>query len=186
MYNRRNYMVDIETLDTKPGAAILSIGAVEFDITGVLANEFSVNINLLDSLFNGFTISEDTLTWWRNQNANARRALTYDIITKTVAEALAAFGNWLPSCNDDFFLWAKGPDFDIVLLDHAYRKMGFQKLPWSYRNVRDVRTILWAARQVQPEATVEHDAVADAIAQAKGVALALQKIQDGPIKRLPA
>lgn len=183
MQTKRNFMVDIETLDTSPGAAILSIGACEFAVGTSPFNEFYVNINLFDSLMNGFTMSQETLKWWQGQGKKAQEMLASEGLYVPVAQGLAKFAKWLPSRNDEYYLWAKGPDFDLVLLDVAYRKMGFARAPWSYRNARDVRTVLWLGDVIQPESTTEHDALSDAIAQAKGVTAALEKV-DGLAERL--
>lgn len=176
MYKRRNFMVDIETIGTTPGAAVLSIGACEFDDerysreTPSHFNPFYVNINLLDSLFSGFRVEPETVNWWMHNSKESRLALVLEPLL-TVRDALVEFNKYLPSRNDDYHLWAKGPDFDLVMLAEVYKQLEM-KHPWSFRNSRDVRTICWAGG-VPPEPSlklVQHNALHDAQEQADDVA----------------
>lgn len=175
MFKRRNFMVDIETIGTTPGAAILSIGACEFEFdiappSPSYFNPFYVNINLLDSLFSGFRVEPETVNWWMHNSKESRLALVLDPAL-TVRDALVEFNKYLPNRNDDYHLWAKGPDFDLVMMAEAY-KMLEMKQPWSFRNSRDVRTICWAGG-VPPEPSgklIQHNALHDAQEQADDVA----------------
>lgn len=57
-------MFDIETLGTLPGSAILSIGAVRFDIgKKSISDEFYVNLDVTSSLSAGFTYEKSTINW---------------------------------------------------------------------------------------------------------------------------
>jgi len=171
-----NVMIDIETLGTRPGSVILSIGAVRFDPS---ANEaepiyedrtFYRAIDVFDSLLHGLTIDEATCKWWAHQDPNAIGAVcnaTVDI--KSALRALIGFMR--PSTGD--YVWSKGPDFDLVMLTAAYEKVGL-KVPWKFRNARDVRTILHIGElhqvgNIKDERKVGHHALADAIHQAKQV-----------------
>lgn len=178
MHKRRNIMVDIETAGTEPGCAILSIGACEFDPekSSFCSNLFLVNINLWDSLMEGMSINWETIKWWRAQSKPARDAILVE--PQTVKEALSRFNAYLGPRNDEYHLWAKGPDFDLVMMQAVYEKMNM-KIPWSYRNARDVRTILWVGGVVpaaRDNVTVEHDALGDAIYQAEEVCVNLRAI----------
>ena len=58
----QHYMIDLETLGVSPGSVISSIAAVQFDInTGEIGRQFYKNIDLQQSLDNGFTINAETL-----------------------------------------------------------------------------------------------------------------------------
>ena len=70
-------MIDLETLDTKPSASILTIGAVKFDPTGDELKEstcekFYVKVDLDSCDKLGLTVSQSTLDWWANQSQEAQ------------------------------------------------------------------------------------------------------------------
>jgi len=58
-------MLDLETVGTTPGCAIIQIAAVPFNIeTGEISdNVFNMSINLEEQLANGYTSNQDTLDW---------------------------------------------------------------------------------------------------------------------------
>lgn len=159
-----NIMVDIEALGTKTGSAILSIGAVQFTGDG-LGHKFFRPIRLFDSLMAGLTIDPNTVQWWRAQSPEARskaQPIDGEVRLEKALNEFAAF------VSKDDCIWAKGPDFDLVMLDAAYQAIGKPK-PWHYRNARDVRTILALSGVKERDATVEHHALDDAIVQAEAV-----------------
>lgn len=89
-------------------------------------------------------------------------------------------------------IWARGPQFDLTILGSAYRARRRQT-PWDYWQERDVRTLLEAVqwltgrrldREPRPEAAgprVEHDALSDALEQARHVTLAWQLIREAQL-----
>ena len=159
----RNVMVDIESLGTAPGSAILSIGACVFERDNKVNDPFDYykNIDLLDSTFAGFTIDPQTAKWWSEQSPEAIRTLTRKPMS--LRGALNTFASFLQK---DDRVWAKGPDFDLVLLKAAYDKVGI-RVPWSFRLSRDVRTILALTGQNKSypltfEGFIKHFALHDA------------------------
>lgn len=169
-------MVDIETLGTKPGSVILSIGACRFDDTGI-GERFYRPIDVFDSLMHGLTVDQATVGWWRLQSAEARGALAPG---QPLAATLDEFVSFIGAKNDaerNTLVWAKGPDFDLVLLEAAYALLPGRKKPWSYRTARDVRTILALATPTEPVAAgVIHHALHDAEKQAVDVIDAAKKL----------
>ncbi len=165
-------MVDIETLGTKPGSVILSIGAVMFDDLGVLGGPmpFYRNIDVFSSLMAGLVIDPATVEWWREQSDAARGALSSE--KHSLGSVLGEFYQWLRPAA---YVWAKGPDFDLVLLDAAYAAAGIGR-PWSYRNTRDVRTILAIAGVTQEPNGTKHHALDDACSQANAVVAAYKAL----------
>jgi inhibitor of KinA sporulation pathway (predicted exonuclease) len=94
--------------------------------------------------------------------------------------AVAAFGSWFKNQNPDF-VWSYGAAFDIPVYDAAVLVLGAQ-VPWDYRKVRDTRTLFgltnFNPRDVPFEGT-KHNALSDAIHQAKCVQLALNMYRRG-------
>ena len=161
----KHVMVDIETLGGKPGSVILSIGAVQF---APPYEEFYRRIDLADSLLKGFSIDLTTAKWWSEQSADAQRAAFYETDGYAVDIALADFARFV---DKNTCLWAKGPDFDCVLLDAAYQKLG-KKIPWSYRHTRDCRTIYALSGVHEERVGTDHNALDDAKSQAAAVIVA--------------
>lgn len=177
-------MVDLETLSTAPTAAILSIGAVAFELTGdgpirrispsgveleSRRYEFYANV-MLDS--RNSKVDDGTLRWWLGQSEAARARLsTPEPLWPSVA--IADFENWLErlGVGDEFRIWGHGANFDIPILEHAFGR----RVPWRYNAARDTRTLFhiagapwddWFKEMAHGE---EHDALADAHLQVRMV-----------------
>lgn len=172
-------MIDIETLGTKPGSVIASIGAVEFDqLTGQFGREFYVVVDVVSAQEFGLSIDASTVLWWMQKTAEAR-------------ESTFAEGQHINSCLIDLWsfvtsiapirVWAHGPAFDLVLLESAYRATHLT-CPWTYKQMRDTRTLLdIAGVEIQPFGT-HHNALDDAKAQALAVAEAMRQIRNKPLE----
>lgn len=170
-------MVDIETLGTANNAPILAIGAVVFDPrSGEIGDKFYASIALASALEHGVP-SGDTLRWWMEQGDDARREAFNG--TKSLREALIDFATWY-SDNARAAVWANGPSFDIAILETAFRGVGLS-VPWPYNAPRDCRTIKALADglvEIEPRsADVAHNALDDAIWQARCVALMWQALR---------
>lgn len=130
-------MIDIETMGRESGAAILSIGAVIFDITGPLHRFYTV-IDLQDSQRQGFSMCPETLVWWMGQSSDARAVFSDNGVT--VESALVQLREFLPV--GDFEIWCQGASFDFPILAHAYRRLGM-RTPWHYWRERCLRTVIY-------------------------------------------
>lgn len=172
-------MLDIETMGTRPGAAIASIGARSFG-AGADIRPFAVTVQLRGQHVYGLHLDADTVLWWLAQDDAARAAIRSDRAA-TLPEALQCFSRWVEDLRGPaarpIRLWCNGPDFDAALLGFAYHAVG-QRTPWHYREVRCLRTLLDLAG-VDPRAfppRVKHDALEDARAQAAAAELALRTL----------
>lgn len=85
-------MIDIETLGTKPGAAILSIGAVMFSATG-LGETFYTPVSLKSCTDIGLTVDPDTVAWWMQQSEEARQA-AFQADAPPLQTALLRLNDW--------------------------------------------------------------------------------------------
>jgi len=62
-------MIDLETMGNVKNSAIVSIGAVEFNIeNGDIGEEFYAVVNLQSCLDKGMVVNGDTIYWWLNQD----------------------------------------------------------------------------------------------------------------------
>jgi hypothetical protein len=141
---RFDISIDLETLSTRPDAAVVSIGAAAFNRdTGAIGETFYAVITL-DSAIEDHHVCSATLQWWMSQG-DAARAVFMDSDKSTLRAALEdlhIFVSRYPDAN----VWGNGANFDIAILEYAYaRHFGYQAAPWKFWNVRDMRTIVEAA-----------------------------------------
>ncbi|HEY3987179.1 3'-5' exonuclease [Cedecea sp.] len=178
-------MIDLETMGNKPAAPIVSIGAVFFDPqSGELGAELYVPVNLDSAMAQGATPDGDTILWWLKQSAEARSAICTDD-TWHIAEALSELSSFISRHSDNpryLKVWGNGASFDNVILRSAYERAG-QTCPWQFWNDSDVRTIVLLGKQLGfdpkhdiPFDGVAHNALADAIHQAKYVSAIWQRL----------
>lgn len=166
-------MLDIETLGSKTTSAMLSIGAVMFDInTGETGIEFHEHINLQDCLNQGFTVDRDTIMWWMKQSDDARKGI-YEKTGSPLKIVLKQFASYHNACkevnNESPQIWGNGASFDVTILQHAYEKLNME-IPWNFYDVRDVRTVVMYHPEVKANMEfegVKHDALADCKHQIK-------------------
>ena len=160
----KNVMIDLETMSVAKNAAIISIGAVEFDIEKkTLGEEFSQNITLSSCVWLGMDRSAATLNWWAmDENKAARDALTKDAIS--IELAIARFCQWAAP---EIIPWSNGATFDIVILENAI-KLCNRIVPWKYYNESCYRTFKRLYPEIViPRQGIKHNALHDAKHQAR-------------------
>lgn len=168
--NFGHIMVDIETMGNKSHSAIVSIGAVEFDLnTGQTGRTFYTNISLQSCLDAGLRINGDTLMWWMKQDDEARKSLTSGE-QAVLAKALYDFSVFIASCGGkDCQVWGNSARFDLGILSDAYDAVSLP-LPWDFYKERCVRTLVSFAPEIKKSTAfdgVAHDALADCYHQIK-------------------
>lgn len=130
-------MIDIETLDTRPTAVILSIGVVPFDIeTGeVSPDTYYVSLDHFGQEKNGRTVSLETVLWWSQQDDYVR--CTALAGGERLSDALFQVEEFIIRHSvHRRRVWANSPHFDLGILNHAMK----YDVPWEFWNERDVRT----------------------------------------------
>ena len=162
-------MLDLETLSTRPNAAIIAIGAVAFDpAAGVVLDTFEARIRPDSADSRGGHVEMATVAWWMRQ-PDAVRA-QWDDDGHALGEALARFDRWLTwgPYDPNSAMWGNGAAFDNVVLAEAFRSRGML-LPWSYKQDRCYRTLraLFPHIEEPPFEGERHTALADAMHQAK-------------------
>jgi len=176
-----NIMLDLETLSSKPNAAIVAIGACSFGKEGV-HQKFYAPINPQSSEDHGLHISASTFAWWTQQSAEAR-ALFAVKDAASLGEGLDMFSRWCVGANA-LEMWGNGADFDCAILGHAYDVLAKTR-PWKYSNNRCFRTLkslvskelnaaLWTQHSV---GLVHHNALGDAVRQALTAAKILRRLR---------
>lgn len=178
-------MLDIETLGNKNNFVITQIGAVAFDrTTGNTGPQFLYNIDIDDSLKNGFTIDGSTLMWWLEQDEAARKSITEGAKNAVrVDHALFEFRAFVQTLQPSTLrIWGNGATFDISALKAYYYNTGNKALPWKHTLERDVRTIVEFAPEIKTKWVenfqgVKHDPIADCKNQIGYVCEILNKIR---------
>ena len=116
----KHVMIDLETLGTAADSVICSIGAVKFDLDTLAVAEggFYASVSVESNQDKGRRIDESTLLWWLKQPAAAQAMFHEEKVS--LETALRELSDWLAT--DDLMVWAKGPSFDIAMLEHAYKQ----------------------------------------------------------------
>lgn len=170
-------MLDLETLDNVSSSCILSVGAVECNLTtGEIGEEFYRVVDLKDQINQGFTIDGEMIYWWFKQSDEARLALVVEgrIPVKTLCLDFHRWVSYLDAPNEKIRLWGNGACFDNAIIRGTFKKCEVE-FPIEFWNDRDMRTIVgFYPRQLQHiwkhanyrEGT-HHTALADARHQVK-------------------
>ncbi|HDG7838377.1 TPA: 3'-5' exoribonuclease [Klebsiella quasipneumoniae] len=182
-------MVDLETMGKKHNAPIVAIGAVFFDpATGSIGESFYKVVCLESSVNWGAVIDPSTVIWWLRQSSEARSAIVNDDAIP-LQDALLQFREFVSDNvaggSKKAQVWGNGASFDNSILRSSYDCIA-EDYPWEYWNDRDVRTMveLGQAISFDPKTTIpfegsRHNALADAIHQARYVSAIWQRIIAG-------
>lgn len=131
-------MIDAETLGTKAGCVILSIGAAMYSLNGSghIGGTFYCNIDPEDCKRHGLTVDPETVAWWDKQSEQARAHLLENRLP--LFDALLLFLQWWSNNRAEKF-WCQGAGFDAPIMEAAFNAVGLSA-PWKFWNVRDTRT----------------------------------------------
>lgn len=181
--------IDCETLGVAYDAPLVAIGARVFDMkTGKLGKSFYAEVAIASATKVG-RVDPDTLGWWISQSPRAKKIFsTPDTKKPNVATALMNFNDFI---RDEIGLmkarvWANGPAQDVIWLERHYTEGGYgMTIPWAFRLVRDMRTIVDLATELATfnkgaieEVGTEHNAVDDATYQANVISAAYAALRD--------
>lgn len=174
-----NLAIDIETLGTEPKAVVLSIGACFFDPeSGMLGPSYYANLHVQQQIDFDRQARYETLKWWMQQSAEAQARVFHG----DEPRPLHHFSDFIADvCGDECKPWGNGATFDVSILESLFRDFSLP-VPWKFYNIRDVRTIVDVSeldRSAIPFQGVPHDALDDAVHQAKIVCEAWKKLKGG-------
>jgi len=164
-------MLDLETIGVSNNAAILSIGAVRFDITDSTSygSKFYVNVSVESCLKYGLQADGGTIMFWLKQADEARKVLFENPLSLELA--CEKFRVWAAGAKT---VWGNGATFDNTILRNAFR-VANAEFPIHFRGDRDVRTIVALAKQLglvlekQERVGQHHNALDDAMYQVQYV-----------------
>ena len=162
-------MIDLETMGTANDAVILSIGAVFFDIkTQQLGPTFHAILDRDDQLAKSRTYTDSTMQWWKRQSEEAQ-----SIFKAKGADPKKALTEFIKFYKQKTKVhpWGNGSTFDISIMEDMFTCYGL-KSPFVFWRVMDVRTFkrfVGKGADIPVAIGVKHNALDDAIAQAKYV-----------------
>lgn len=143
--------IDIETLSTRPTAAIISIAARAFTFSDPQPQLgcFNVVVNATTCAMYGLHFSESTVNFWTLQGQGAKRPYldpsAQCVTLHTALQRLTEYINHARSQSPTgrILLWMQGTDFDAAILHHAYcQVLGSESIPWHHTELRDARTFI--------------------------------------------
>ncbi len=170
-------MVDLETLGMSPKSKIIQIGWAIFNANEIVKKGC---IYVDPNTYPTGIIEWNTIKWWLVQSEKSRKLLTdttEDFIqTEHALNRLRIIYNRY-RCKT---IWSHGSIFDIVILKEAFKSFNIT-IPWSYRDVRDTRTLFDLAnlkyKHTANDNSILHYAVDDAVRQAGQVIEAKKKLK---------
>lgn len=169
-----NVMLDLETLGTRPDAAILSIGAIAFNLHDNATQYFEVKC---EPNLSRYSVDYSTFKFWMGQPDAARNALF--VSSEPLVAGLWALSSFLKmNVASDANVWALPASFDIPIIENAF-KVEDVAVPWKYDSGACLRTLcklakITKAERVQPR--IPHDALSDCEAQLATLRFALRKL----------
>jgi exodeoxyribonuclease VIII len=170
--------IDLETLGTKPGSVITQIGLCAFNRRPQSGGEASkastlIRVSPQSCLDVGMKIDWDTVAWWLKQDEAPRLAMAEQKGVH-INSALMAVGDFFAEHNVAYkgmCVWGHGCGFDCTQLEIAFNYCNLP-VPWDFRKVRDLRTLIDLKPAVQvtrPTPAMAHNAMDDATAQAEWI-----------------
>ena len=172
----KRFMLDLEALGNAPNGVVLSIGVAQFNLQGVIdAWEWRPRIDL--QLEKGATVDEGPINFWLKQ-----KELPWQPGLGRCTPIQAATGiNAILRKADE--IWAKPPQYDLVMLDGFFRRHGVGKT-WHPKSARCLKTLFHAMANPNdidwPErAGTHHSAADDAVHQANECIEVLNYLRGG-------
>lgn len=179
--NTSHLMFDLETEGLPDTATapitILSIGACIFDPrSDEIGPTFYRNVDPESCRRRGFHSDPNTIEWWKTEDSSA---LAED--QRDIQEALNDFILFI--LNHPYQVsryWANSPTFDKEIISRAMRACGYRfPLPfWKERCLRTVKDICLIDGKEGFANPAKHNALADAIHQARVVQLCYSRIDN--------
>ncbi|MEE8608949.1 MAG: 3'-5' exonuclease [Nitrospiraceae bacterium] len=181
-------MIDLETLGTRPDAAIIQIGAVMFEPVsgGRIHNGLGFNKHVLYQDGIG-TVDHSTICFWLQEKSAGKMGNELSTLAEFMPDVLMAFEAWPKQTMDVDWdnigrVWANPSDFDLPILKTAHVRVG-RDVPWDRRATRDARTLfdlVGGKPDIDWTGMTPHDALDDAVGQAQQVQKAMGILAGDP------
>ena len=168
--------IDLETLDTKPSATVLSLGAVKFNPfdSSEPHSELYIKLSIDEQDKLGRTVSDSTIEWWGKQDPKIMQEAFDQEGCVTMSQALTTISKF---CVGVDVLWGQGYGFDYTIMENMYRE-NKTPIPWNFWQIRDSRTLFGCCKN-DPRKLIQndlHNALADAYYQSKAIQIAYKEL----------
>lgn len=173
-------MLDLETLGTKPGCIVLTVGAVQFHPkTGEIVERFYEKLSFKQSVLIGLKCDPTTYAWWAKQDEAVRKEAFSGAADPR--EVVTSFAKWAHRNGTPEHWWAQGMDFDYPIFEAVCRATNTQP-PWKFWAKRDTRTV-YSVADFDPKSISRdgnhHNALDDCVHQVACVHAAYVKLGIG-------
>lgn len=170
----KDVMIDMETKGVGKLAVLLDIALVQFDIrTGEIGKTLHVVINSPSQEAIGREIDESTMAWWDRQKPEARDII--EVAENSGLDWYAAMDKvhaFLKGIKGSV-IWSNGANFDIAILEEAFKRTPCLSQPWVMWKTRCVRTLHDIVKEITGDAwkkevkppIVAHNSVEDCLYQ---------------------
>ena len=179
-------VIDLETMGTRPDAAIIQVGAVMFEARdrGRILNGTGFNMHVLLQDGAG-TVDHSTVAWWLREASAKKMGKEMEERAEPLADVLEAFRAWPEAVELDWLaiegVWSNPSDFDLPIVKSAYNRFGAD-VPWDRRATRCARTLFHLAGgrpQIDMTGFTVHDALDDAVMHAMEIQQAMAALNAG-------
>lgn len=172
----KHAMIDIETIDTKPSAIVLTVGGVKFNPYDdeYPKNDIYYKIDIDQQNGLGRSTSESTLEWWAKQDQEAQEEAFSEDDRVSVEDFQKDLAKWV---RDVDLIWGHGYGFDMTILTNLFQSAGLP-VPWNFWVERDTRTV-FSLLDEDPRNLIQnnkHNAYWDAYYQAMALKIAFRQL----------
>ena len=170
-------MIDIETLSLHRDAIVTDVCMLPFTSDGEIDENFDPFRAVLPANPQKEILGRDmnvgTILFWMDQPPEARAPWLRETLNGNIVH-LNSLMNLMASRIrfwEPTEIWARGPQFDIVILENIFQGLDIQ-VPWKYNIVRDLRTLMAVAGlntddvEKQPD-FIQHSALSDCVFQVR-------------------
>lgn len=189
MSDKVGVMIDLETLGLGPRSVVSQVGIIAFALDNPEQTIRSVEqyLTIQPQIALNRTIDFDTVLWWMQQDEKARNRFIDNVgndmeellanvrsIARKLSQIIEQAGG-----HDNVEIWAKGPQFDIVILETLLVDCGVE-VPWKYNRIMDLRTLMAlagvATADVDSSGITKHVALEDCRFQVRCYAEAVKQL----------
>ena len=175
-------MTDIEVYSDGDGNRVFQLSAVAFDLDGRINSPHELLQNE-DCFFDAvtstypFPVEPQTIEWWAREEQRAAAANLRALVAKDDQRPPVLLENFsrflISTLGRRGGHWANPPTFDLKIVRDLYAYVGVVPA-WSYKQQRDMRTIMELARRlasakrpsIDETGLVKHNGLHDAVSQA--------------------
>lgn len=174
----KDLSIDLETMGTNIDSQILSIGLVLFDIkTGETGETLYLRVDVDQD--ENINATMGTVKFWLEQavkNPGALKGVLDSNDSNTpMCVCLHKVKRFVEKHQPES-VWANGTKFDLGMMEYQFKEHNM-KIPWSYNADSCLRTLRKFAGKLDiPREGTAHNALSDAIRQAKYISAAVNKL----------